>query len=241
MFAESAPEPLFIVPLNGELPVEFVLQEPPDGENLPLGPPGSGLSGKPESVSFDNTSATGMGYDHHGTENVGRLLHASAPELAEISSLTLCGWFRTDLAKSASGARLVSSRSQLDVPGFELQLQIGRLALHFNDQKVTSEKLPVEMSEWTFLAVSVDGNSGLVQFYFGSSWDRVQKLGEGFIEPGSHISSNSPVLSIGNMIQFTRPFHGLIDRVRVFASSNGGEGALSEEQLEKIRLEDLDQ
>lgn len=242
--AADAVEPIFTIPLDNELPVGVDLHEPPDAEPLPLGPKGSGVSGAPDSVAFDNTSATGMGYEHRGVENQGRLIFAPPPlpELADISSFTICGWFQAEeVDGSRTGARLVSTRRELKAPGIELLFQRTALCVLINDQSFESAKLQVNAGEWTFFAVTADFASNSVKFFIGNQYDAVALIDERTTEPGTHISAESPSLAIGNSPQYTRPFKGLVDRVRIFATGSGPEAALDETQLEAIRAADSPQ
>jgi len=234
-------EPLYTIPLNNRLPDGFELLEPQDGKNLPLGSPGSGLSGKPDSVSFDNTTATGMGIGKTTSPNTGRVIVYNGPSenLQSISSFTVCGWLKTD-ELNGSAARLVTSRTGANQQGFDVVFQFGCLQLYLDGQKLSLGSKFILDGEWAFFAVTADLPNNLARCYSGTSDGEIVLLAETPLDSNTQISQKGARLIIGNVFPGRdRPFKGFLDRIRVFAVESGSEGNLSKSDLEAIRFADL--
>lgn len=242
--ASEIPTPLFVIPQDNMISPGFEIVEPEGSDLRPLGEPGSGLSGKPDAIAFDNTSATGMGMGHQNIgPNVGRIIRNSEPltQLHSIISFTVCGWLKVP-DTSGSGARILATRSQNRHSGLDLLFANGEIYLQINEQYITPTPSAFDINPdvWIFFAVTVDLPAGVVRFYEGNEFNPVRLVAEMPIEGEPEMRNEAAILSVGNHVhQLQRPFRGFLDHVRVFSSDFDASSSLDIEQLEAIREADL--
>jgi hypothetical protein len=125
----------------------------------------------------------------------------------------------------------------------------GRMKFSTANLSVRSDYSFDTRGEWVFFAVSVAGGREVeISFYRGTKTEPVKRVsvtrssreaerwrglgGQGNIALGN-VSGKG-----GSQKRFNRPFPGRLDNIRLFGSGQGAAGALSREDLEKIRKAD---
>jgi hypothetical protein len=211
--------------------------------------PAPGVSGKPDDFAFNGASAAAMGTNSTG-EAAWRVKYSGSGFDASYASFTVCGWFKTDKSEPFSAsARLLTAVGTENVliqeaGGKGLRLQIGDgVAVDSGEDSYKKIK------EWTFFAVTYDSTASgdNVKFWEGST--------EGLVLVRSVTMQKTTAwkglgpaaeLSIGNRhgtIQgkhLNRPFDGYIDDFRIYGDESGAAGALTEQDLNKVRSSVLD-
>lgn len=208
---------------------------------------GGGVSGKLHDRAFDNRASTGMGNAGTG----GGLVVGDITSVDGLTSFTLQGWFKTDVAINGAG-RVFEKNFGAGSSGFLLRAGTspGQLVLQVNSRAVGSASAYGATGRWTFFAVTYDAlkTSDNVRFFVGSDTTPVGSAGTYTLNGGSVIANtvipNQIPLVVGNNsgtagFANDRPFDGLLDNLRVFGAASGGRGILGLDALEQIRLCDL--
>lgn len=211
------------------------------------GEAGGGVSGRAHDRAFDNRASTGMGSAGVG----GGLPVGNIRALDGLTSFTLQGWFKTDVAINGA-ARIFEKNFGSGVTGILLRTGTspGQLALQVNNRAVASAASYGATGQWVFFAVTYDAlkSTNNVGFFVGSASAPVASAGVYTLDGGSVVSNtvrpNAIPLVIGNNsgtagFANDRPFDGLLDNLRIFGAASGSRGLLTLEQLELIRRCDL--
>jgi len=164
-------------------------------------------------------------------------------------SLTLTGWF---YAQSSVGnnANLISAHLW-GTGGFALQSpSSGKLSLTIGGNEASpfvSDASYGAVGSWVFFAVTFD-NSGsgdaVVNFYVGGLDTPVSVASAALTGSTGDIAVGRN-LTIGNtakdegILSTTRPFDGSMDNIGIWGSTEDGSGALTLEQLEGLRLQQI--
>jgi hypothetical protein len=198
-----------------------------------------GVSGRPGDRAFDNSLSSGMGSNGSG----GRAAIASDDQAADgLLSLTLQGWFRADGVAIDNLARLITK--QLGSTGFLLLGTGGNLDLEINNVGSTSTgAYYADVGVWVFFAVTYDGTAtnNNVRFYRGLRTNSVTLRETRTLNQG-RVLANTGSITIGNANSdgsLMRPFDGWLDNVRVFGNKTNSSGALPLQQLEWLRVKDV--
>ncbi|MBN8710773.1 MAG: hypothetical protein BGO12_06360 [Verrucomicrobia bacterium 61-8] len=239
----ETPQPLFFFDFNspgkveankGSDPGNLVFRSSDRQEADLHGPAGSGLTGAPTDLALDNSTATAM-----GKEGVGGLAAVKSAQLTA-QSFTVTGWIKTEGDKPVGdGSRLVEIVSPAG--GFFIfgNPADGTLATIINGNGSSSEQEAYAATgSWIFFAVSYDSDTHTIVYYIGSPAEGVTEAGSKNVPAGSlaDVKAQLMLLNSGN---FERPFKGWMDNFRLFASENDSSAALSLDQLEAIRQQDL--
>lgn len=210
--------------------------------------PAPGVSGKPDDFAFNGSSAAAMGTNSTG-EAAWRVKYSGAGFEASYASFTVCGWFKTDKSEPLSAsARLLTAVGAENLMisesgGKGLRLQIGDCT------PVDSGKDSYSKTrEWTFFAVTYDSTASgdNVKFWEGGT-DGLVLVCSKKLQKADAWKGLGPAaeLSIGNRhgtIQgknMNRPFDGYLDDFRIYGDEAGAAGALTEQELDKIRVSAL--
>lgn len=239
----APPEPVYFFDFNtpgkveaskGSDPSNMVFRTPEKKEGDLHGPAGSGLTGAPADLALDGTAASTM-----GKEGVGGLASIKGAHLAA-RSFTVTGWIKAEGDKPVGdGARIVEMVSPEG--GFFVfgDATDGTLATIINGNAISGEKgVYGAIGSWIFFAVAYDGESSQITYYIGSPSEPATETGNKPVSAGILADINSPLMLL-NSGNFERPFKGWMDNFRLFASANDSSGALSPEQIEEIRKQDL--
>lgn len=213
--------------------------EDPKAELLTV--PGGGVSRKPSDRALDNSASLGMG----GTKQTpgkggGALVSRGATRLDGALSFTVQGWFRseTDLVPSNYARLIHSHRMSVLFDSAEGQ----GLVLSTDKGSVLCQDAALRRpGRWVFFAVAHDGTrpGDNVFFYAGTETEPVRLVGTGSLKPGALRPAlpNSPLV-VGNVVDGDRPFDGLIDNIRIWASTDGADALLDQTRLEELRKTD---
>jgi hypothetical protein len=208
-----------------------------------------GVSGKPDDFAFNGASAAAMGTNSTG-EAAWRVKYSGSGFDASYASFTVCGWFKTDKSEPFSAsARLLTAVGTENLllsesGGKGLRLQIGDCT------PVDSGKDSYSKTrEWTFFAVTYDSTASEdnVKFWEGGTDGLVlvcsKKLQKADAWKGLGPAAD---VSIGNRHgtiegkHLNRPFDGYIDDFRIYGDESSAAGALTEQELNKVRSSVLD-
>jgi hypothetical protein len=208
-----------------------------------------GVSGKPDDFAFNGSSVAAMGTNSNG-EAACRVKYNGAGFNASYASFTVCGWFKTDKSEPlVASARLLTAVGTENVlisesGGKGLRLQIGDCAPVDSGKDSYSKT-----KEWTFFAVTYDSTAAgdNVKFWEGGKDGLVLVCSEKLQKTDAWKGLGPAAeVAIGNRhgtIQgkhLNRPFDGYIDDFRIYGDEAGSAGALSEQELNKIRSSALD-
>jgi hypothetical protein len=187
--------------------------------------PGSGVSGAPQDLAFDNTTSNGIVNASHGQHVV------DFDPIDSLSAFTLAGWFKLPSTATESIGRqdaLIENGtiSVLDAPGgFRLRggavADSGRLELRVNrDFMVESSRVYTEIGEYVNFAVTYDGTKSTnnVQFFKGTTTSPLTlvdtlTLNAGVVAPEAIPLSIGVTRTSGLTIN---PFNGLLDNIRIW-------------------------
>jgi len=197
-----------------------------------------GVTGAAGDFAFSNRTATGMGgFDHRG----GAVMWSGPIDLA-FRSFTVLFWYKTPAGIHVdNGARVIflgSDTGYVEIRfGPENTAQIVLTGMH----QRFSEDVFQGSGEWYFFAVTFDAGAPeheRIHFYRGGKDVEVQAAG---IQPshlqGVDLHSESGNLVIGSFSgkRGQSPFQAAIDEIRIYGSQDDGGGALSMDELEKLR------
>jgi hypothetical protein len=91
-------------------------------------------------------------------------------------------------------------------------------------------------NEWTFFAVVYNGTT--LTFFSGTPASPVTEKGK--VNYNAEATDSSHVkIAIGNHTNGKRPFDGWLDNIRIFGSVTDATGALTVQELEALRLQDV--
>ena len=226
-----------------------------DGQPMDLrSEDGEGVSGKPGDKSLNLTSADAMGGDELG----GRGPVASASNETDLfgglQSYTISGWLKCEGAEVERVARLINFSTSTETHEKRALLDLmstitpGSLLLAVRPDGDLPEDI-VNKSKggfknkggWMFFAVTYSQNEtgdGTVQFYAGSDGSSVTPCGS--VAARAATPPLPSRVNVGNTRTRTKPFKGWLDNIRVHGSRNDASGALSQEELEELRLKDVE-
>lgn len=234
--AQSVPEPIVAYDFNESgTTVESVGKDRESTLTLVNGAapsaPGVGVSGRSDDRALSLLSAIGMGQAPGGVAT-----RATTAPLSGLSSFTLTGWFVTaDTTSINAAARLIDAGTSFFLGGAEN----GSLVLGVNGKvaAVPGSRFSATQ-QWVFFAVSYDGTKPdqNVKFYTGTVDAPAELAGHAVDLPGGSIGRIG-VLNVGNreFNNYDRPFHGLIDDVKIFGAVGSSDGVLSLAQIQKVQ------
>jgi hypothetical protein len=211
---------------------------------------GSGVSGRPGDYAYDGTAAAGMGDLSIGA-NAGRIKYSGAGFNSSYESITICGWFKTESAPVSNSVRLLVAVGTENLFIFEnvgagLRFQIGSGYVDSGAGTYTNA------GTWMFIAVTYDstvpaGRDNL-KFWIGDANGLALVKSAELTGAGAWDGLGAtPDVSIGNRHgtlqgkHFNRPFDGYIDDFRIYGERSGSGGALTEQELDKVRASALGQ
>jgi hypothetical protein len=201
---------------------------------------GAGVSGLAGDYAYNGAAANGMGTN--GT-NAGRVKYGGGGFNSSYSSLTVCGWFKTESGSLTNSARLLvavgtENLMLFDSVGNGLRFQIGASFVDSGANTYTNA------STWTFFAVTYDStlSTNNVSFWLGDTSNLSLVASKTMTGAGVWDGLGATAdFSIGNRQGTTapnnmdRPFDGYIDDFRIYGVATGSSGALSQTQLSAIR------
>ncbi len=204
------------------------------------GSAGSGVSGSAGDYAFDNTVSSQMGGNNSnpGYGGIASITNGALP-LDGMGSFTVSGWYSSS-STIGNYARLIEVGSTgVWFQGSTLQLSTN--VTGGSGQKLASgDNSLLTTNTWHFFAFTYDGATGTATLYAGTDADSVgfivsDTLASGDVSLGSGVN-----LAIGNsnFNDHQRPFDGLLDNYRVWASEDSS-GALSMSALEAVRAGDV--
>jgi hypothetical protein len=205
-----------------------------------------GVSGLADDYAYDGSAAEGMGTASSGADAC-RVRYVGDGFNSRFTSLSLCGWFKTESGSISNTARLLQSvgtenLNLYEAAGSGLRFQVGGSYVNSGPNTYTNA------GSWTFFAVTYDstvaaGNDN-VNFWIGDekglflvssaeltgagAWDGLGASAD-FAIGNRHGSTSAGDLN--------RPFDGYIDDFRIYGASDGSSGVLSYDQLNDIRME----
>ncbi|MDF3057268.1 MAG: anchor protein [Rariglobus sp.] len=211
-----------------------------------------GVGGATGDRSFDLSAATGMG--NSGGAWTGP--YASSTTAGNVfnsaSSFTIAGWYNAASAP-AGGARLLQSSNLilffnagtvvLQTSATNTVTSVGTV-LGSTATKVSSsgDTITTPAGQWVFLAVTFDGTgtNKTATFYQGSTSASASLSSQSVVYTTTNAAlGNNATLSLGGNATSgsnVRPFDGLFDDIRVYASTVDGSGALGSSAINDIRL-----
>lgn len=206
----------------------------------------AGVSGSPGDYALDFTSATRMGSGTGNAGPVAQYLANTGSAIGAQTSLTLSGWFRTD------GAQSIGNRATLfEIASLSLNASTttGALTLSVRDSSNTLIALDstagyTAQGQWVFFAATFDGtilSGNNVSFYIGGVGTAVSLVSSGRIDLADWIgfsgeATGSAIRLGNNGSTQVRPFDGYLDNMALYGEASGGGGALTQSQLEAMRL-----
>ena len=200
---------------------------------------GAGVTGSSSDIAFNNTAATGMGTTSGGQA----LLTGQVSALENLESFTMVGWFNTDTGEEIGAQGTLFSMTASGA-GFGLSgdtANPGNLDLTVNGTVIGgSGNFFSATSQWVFFAVTYDGTStsSNVKMYEGTTSANATLVKTLSLNKGTEVSPSS-ALSIGQRVNGTDAFDGLLDDMAIYGSSTDNTGALSLAQIQDIRAADL--
>jgi hypothetical protein len=215
---------------------------------------GEGVSGKPGDKSLDLTSADAMGDNGHG--GCGPVASGSNETdlFGGLQSYTLSGWLKCEGADVERVARLINFSTSTEKHEKRALLDLmstitpGSLLLAVRPDGDLPEDIVIKSKggfrnkgSWMFFAVTYSQNEtgdGTVQFYSGSDVSGVTPCGS--VAARAATPPLPSRVNVGNTRTRTKPFKGWLDNIRVHGSRNDASGALSPEELEELRLKDVE-
>lgn len=216
---------------------------------------GEGLGGRSGS-GLDNTQVGGMGdYGQGGSVREGGFFFPQGGGLHDLQSITIAGWYRTPADTFwSSGAFMVGWPNSIDYlhqtgTGERVYLSVPypadgslvvrrQFSLHTTvDDTAIWQQFP---DRWTFQAVTFDGTTGRMSFYYG--YDDSTGVTHNVTRENMDIA---PLRNLGVDVAFansyfgSRPLKAQLDSVRIFGSTEDGSGALSHEAISRLWADDL--
>lgn len=235
--AQSSPEPIVAYNFNTQDPAGVAsLGSDPDAtltlkNGATYSAAGTGVSGNTKDRALNLLNTIGMGQPPGGIATCG-----ATASLSGLSSFTLTGWFATaDTTSINAAARLIDAGSSFFIGGAEK----GNLVLGVNGKVASvSGNQFAATRQWVFFAVTYDGTKPdqNVKFYTGSTDSPAVLVGYATDLPAG-VLNRVGVLNVGNreFNNFDRPFHGLIDDVKIFGEIGTSKGALDLAQIQKVQ------
>lgn len=208
---------------------------------------GTGPSQAPGDRVLNLTQSTKMGGSGSNNGYGGGAVGGALTAFDGAKSLTLAGWFNAQ-SSIGNNASLINSHIGGASPGgFSLlSPSTGTLRLTVGGSTFDSNVGYGAAGSWVFFAVTFD-NSGpgdaVVNFYIGGLDTPVT-----VVSTATGAASDITLgrnLTIGNVakdagiLSTTRPFDGSLDNIGLWSSTEGGGGALTLEQLEGLRLQQI--
>jgi hypothetical protein len=166
---------------------------------------------------------------------------AAFPSTSSLTSFTIQGWYQTDsTAAIGAGARLMETNT-FNLRGNDGVANSGRLVIQVNGSNLPSAlNTFTETESWVFFAVTYDGTATTnnVNFYKGSLTGAVANMGTHTLNQGT--TGINDKLTIGGQLNVnTRSFDGLMDNFRLFGTTSGSGGVLTQTELENFRAMDV--
>lgn len=172
---------------------------------------GTGVSGFPGDYALDLTSAQSNGNGPYA---------AGSGALGAMTSMTISGWARNGVSPSGYDARIFTNRTGAN--GFELTLAGTQFTLNIGGTNITGGGFyNFTSSDWKFWAVTFDGATGAVNFYFGGTTGTLTLFSTTTSVTTINASTTNYVL--GNISAGSRAFDGQIDNFRLYDTTLSGE------------------
>ncbi len=222
---------------------EGSLENRGDGDRVPGFGPGLRADGN----SLDNTSASGMGSlggDDGGLAFENADILPDRP-LNNMQSLTFTGWFRTSEVFE-NDAFLLGQPNTFHVFGRDDEFLVDLRTQEGSSRWIaSSEPWHKEQDRWVFYAVTFDGSvegseeEPNAHLYYAYADSDGIALDSSAGLPAGHVRNVSHAMVVANNFFGNRPFQGLMDKVRIYASKVDDAGALSPQEIEAIWAGDL--
>lgn len=207
-----------------------------DGQITGLGTWGAdqtGVTGLAGDRAFNNTASI-MGSTSANTGGA-----VVAPALGNMTSFTISLWFKTDGAQFLTGSARLFDMGTLLLAGVgsgKVSLNAGATVLAANG---TADTSIAAQNSWVFIAVTYDGTSatGLnnIKIYAGSATGAVTLVATNTSSSLTGAQSLAATYFGANAV-LGRAFDGWLDDIRVYGDASGAAGALSETELNAVRL-----
>ncbi|MBI3657442.1 MAG: hypothetical protein HY232_13590 [Acidobacteria bacterium] len=202
---------------------------------------GLGVSGQATDRAYDSRNASSMGSAIDGSGVLIYPVDTQAPEIDQLASFTVSGWYRTENAPLGGSARLF--KLQNGAAGFDAQitsqlnLEVGGATGGGSSTLRSVGPTPTDVNRWVFWAITYDGTKTTNNAigYIGYLGSPVVAVGTNTIDQGivSTVGANYGGFNV------TRAVDGLLDNLRIFGSKIDGSGALSLPDLEAYRSADI--
>ncbi len=212
--------------------------------------PGFGPGLLPEGDGLDNTDATVMGNPGpDGDDNGGFVWvnHNNTPDrpVSNMMSVTYTGWFHTS-ELFANDGYLITQPNVFNIFGRNDYFRADLRDVDGNSRYVdSSSPWHQEEDRWVFYAVTFDGTlegtseepNAHLYYAYADSGDVVLETTVGL--PAGKIRNATHAVTLANSHWGNRPFKGLMDNVRLYASKIDASGALSSEEIREIWQQDI--
>jgi hypothetical protein len=188
----------------------------------------TGVSGLTGDTAVDFTSGANGG--------AGPSAEHSADQAAfdGLTSFSIVTWFNAP-ALSNNGRVVENANSSNN--GYRLSTATGGLFGLTVDGGTATSGVIQEINKWIFLAVTYDGTN--VNFYKGTQTTGVSLVNTVGLAKGVTADDTGTIFSIGNNDGNNRAWKTMLDNFRLFGSQTDGTGALSQSDLETLRLNDV--
>ncbi|XHR30936.1 MAG: LamG-like jellyroll fold domain-containing protein [Chthoniobacteraceae bacterium] len=185
-------------------------------------PDAGGYTGLAGDRGLDNTAAGGMGAPWTG--RWGQTTSAASVAIGGLRSFSIEGWFKANEA-ICNAARLVDLTNSGS--GFYLSggSTPGTLSLGINNTYyATSTAAYDAVNSWVFFRVTYDSSitSNNVCFYVGRVGTGVSFVNSVTIANAPAVINPSVGLAVGNTRGAIRPFHGVLDGIKIYGSKTDG-------------------
>jgi hypothetical protein len=202
------------------------------------GAAGSGVSGLPGDLAFNNTASTMGGTSSTATGGVARQ-PGKQGTVDGLTSFTVSGWFKTDTSQVGNNAILINN---LTTGGFMVRSATnGTLTLEMAGGFVTTPATYTAIGSWVFYAVSYNGTatSNNVTFYQGTTSSAPVQVGSTLSLNSGGTGTTTDPISIGNGSLFNRAMDASMDDTRVYGATSGTGGVLTLADLNGIWSSDI--
>lgn len=214
--------------------------------------------------AFDNTATLGQAQSPGGIA-----VNLTDTSVAELDSWTVTGWYKSENEPVGGGGTVLFQSPPRFTPntpednamfqgehgiGFEGFAVRGATANGFRTT-VNGSNIALgdaaewpDVNTWVFFAVTYDGTGAVGNLNYYRGYRNASESGANPVETtltafGTHLLGSTLYaegIAMGNRVDdFSRAFDGWLDNMRVFGSRDGGDGALSIEQVEALRAYDM--
>lgn len=217
---------------------------------------GVGPSGAPGDRTLNLSNATQMGGSNsYGGGAVGGSLDTISG-LDGAKSLTIAGWFNATQSPITTNAHLINTAAgsaAAGYTGFRLDGRAGgalELTIAGENGRVafTSDSSYGAVGSWIFFAVTFDNigpGDSVVNFYIGGVDGEVALASSTLTGNVGDFKAGTRPLTIGNVavndgsFGTNRPFQGYMDNIGLWSSTEDSSGALTIQQLENLRQQQV--